>query len=80
MTEFEEATSGFVFAIQATLRALIKSHPNPAALIQAFATERELTMSTLIARSNSDRSIDACRDFFEGVDPQGGVPDEEAGA
>lgn len=69
MNETQEALAGMMFAVQATLRALIASHPNPIRFAAAFHEERETTIVTLLARSNADRSVHACQDFFAGLLP-----------
>ena len=62
------ALVGMLCAVQAVLRALIETHPDPKALHDALCVEAESTVALLLARSVSEVCIDACRDFLAGVE------------
>ena len=60
---------GMMTAIQVAIRALIASHPNPAALLEAFREEHEGTMAFLIAQDVPDSVIEVYHDTLQAISP-----------
>ena len=60
---------GLMAALQVALRALIKSHPDPAALIQAFHREHQETYALLLAQDIPDSVLDLYRTTLAGISP-----------
>lgn len=71
-TDEQKVMFGTLSAIQVALRAIVKTHPNPQTLIQAFREEHEETMSLLslnMPASVPAMSFEAYRDFLKGIAP-----------
>jgi hypothetical protein len=60
---------GMMAALQVTLRALIKSHPDPAALIGEFHREHEETCALLLAQDIPDSVLDIYRTTLFAISP-----------
>lgn len=65
--DVRSAAFGMFTALQASIRALITTHPNHEALIAAIRHESEETISLLLARQVPDQAIEAFRDAWNGV-------------
>lgn len=61
------AIEGMLVATLATLRALVISHPDLNGFVREFRREREETLALLLAKSQSEKAIDACREFWERI-------------
>jgi hypothetical protein len=60
---------GMMAALQVSLRALTKSHPNPAALIHEFRLEHEETYALLVAQDIPDSVLDTYRRTLHAISP-----------
>ncbi len=60
---------GMLAALQVALPAIVKTHPDPDAVIRAFREEHEETIALLTAQAIPESAIDAYRDFLHGVWP-----------
>lgn len=67
--QLQAGTFGLVCAFQAVARALITAHPNPDELMRALKFEGEESLSGLLSMQVPDASLDAFRDFWNGVVP-----------
>ena len=55
----QEKIYGMMAALQAAIRALMKSHPNPSVLFQEIQKENEETIALLTGQPISDSAIQA---------------------
>ncbi len=60
---------GMMAALQVSLRALTKSHPNPAALIYEFHQEHEETWALLVAQDIPDSVLESYRSMLHAISP-----------
>ncbi|TPG46283.1 hypothetical protein EAH75_16895 [Rhodanobacter glycinis] len=60
---------GMMAALQVSLRALTKSHPNPAALIYEFHQEHEETYALLVAQDIPDSVLESYRSMLHAISP-----------
>lgn len=60
---------GMMAALRVSLRALTKSHPNPAALIAEFYQEHEETWALLVAQDIPDSVLESYRSMLFAITP-----------
>ena len=71
-TEEQQVLFGMLSAVQDAIRALVKTHPNPQAIIKAFREEHEGTMASFSLPTLDAvpaKSYEAYRDFLRGIAP-----------
>jgi hypothetical protein len=66
---FRAEMFGMFHAIQVSIQAFAQAHPDPDALVRAFAEEHESSMSTLLASPYPDLALEAYKSFLRGCAP-----------
>lgn len=69
MRELHAKLLGMFHAVQVAIQAFAEAHPDPAALVKAFASEHESSMSALLASPLPDLTLEAYKDFLRGCAP-----------
>lgn len=67
--DLQASLFGMFKACQDAVRAIAMTHPAEEALAQAMFREREETIAILLANGSPDITINAYRDFIDGMRP-----------
>ena len=67
--EFRAAVFGMLSALQVALRAVVKTHPQPQALREAFQREHEEALSVLATKPLPSAAFDAYWEVVRGIAP-----------
>lgn len=67
--DLQASLLGMFKACQDAVRALAMTHPAPEVLAEAMLREREETIAIMLANGSPDLTINAYRDFIDGMRP-----------
>lgn len=62
LNQFRAGSAGLIAALQSAIRGVMKSHPDPTALLQALKFEGEESIAVLLSQNVPDATLEAFRE------------------